>query len=71
MTNLQEITTTAGLVLKTVSYRSTMGKLYAFIICMDANTRIERRLWGEISQRDNADDLLQVMDYGSAWKQIP
>jgi hypothetical protein len=56
-------------------YRESMGKLYAFVTCIDVHSdgrgKTKKRYWGEVSERNNQDDILQVMMYGGKWDKLP
>jgi|GEM_PF-2784617 len=58
-----------------VEYRRSMGKLYAFVTCIDIQSngkgKGKKCYWGEVSCHHNADDILEVMRYGGKWNHIP
>ncbi len=60
-----------------VEYRRSMGKLYAFVTCLDvqSNGKVKGKgkkcYWGEVSTYHNAADILEVMKYGGKWDNVP
>lgn len=56
-------------------YRQSMRKLYAFVTCIDVQAdgkgKFKKHYWGEVSSRDNAEDIIQIMQNGGKWKNLP
>jgi hypothetical protein len=52
-----------------------MGKLYAFVTCLDVQShgkgKGKKCYWGEVTSHHNAEDILEVMKYGGKWDNIP
>lgn len=60
---------------KTVEYRECMGKLYAFVTCIDVQSNGRgtalKGYWGEVLDRNSVDDIHAVMSYGAKWEHLP
>jgi len=58
-----------------VEYTRSMGKLYAFVTCIDVQAdgkgTHKKHYWGEVSAHNNAGDIQAVMETGGKWDQIP
>ena len=58
-----------------VDYRTSMNKIYAFVTCIDVGMngkgKTKARYWGEVSARDNANEIENVIGYGSKWDKLP
>ena len=72
--NLKDIKVN-NLVFHAVEYRHCFGKLYAFVTCIDVQTngkgKNKKNYWGEVSGRDNVDDITEVMTHGAKFDNIP
>ena len=58
-----------------VDYRTSMNKIYAFVTCIDLGVngkgKTKKRYWGEVSSRDDADEIENVIGYGAKWDKLP
>ncbi len=60
---------------ESVAYRRSMGKIYAFVTCIDilksGNGTEEKKYWGEVKAMDDPEDIFEVMLRGEKWNYIP
>jgi acyl dehydratase len=60
---------------KNVVFRECMGKLYAFVTCVDVQSNGKgtglKAYWGEVYDRNSADDITNVMLHGAKWEALP
>jgi hypothetical protein len=56
-------------------YRHCMGEWYAFVTCIDVRAdgkgTGKKYYWGVVAERDDPDELLNVMFYGDKWDKLP
>jgi hypothetical protein len=60
---------------ESVEYRSCMGEWYAFVTCVDVqshgNGKNKKYYWGLVAERDNPDEIRNVMLCGDKWDCLP
>lgn len=74
MTDLKDLRVN-NLTFHSVEYLRSMGKLYAFVTCVDVQQSgkgtEKKGYWGEVSRHGNPDDILNVMSYGGKMEDLP
>jgi len=74
MTDLKDLRVN-NLTFHSVEYLRSMGKLYAFVTCVDVQQSgkgtEKKGYWGEVSSHNNPEEILEVMSYGGKIEDLP
>jgi hypothetical protein len=70
-----DIPVVSNLKFESVVYRESMGRLYAFVTCVDVrshgNGTAKKGYWGEVFDRNSTEDIVNVMQHGGKWEGLP
>jgi len=72
---IEDIPMVNNLKFDSITYRQSMGKIYAFVTCIDVQSsgkgKNKKRYWGEVSAFNDSDEIVNVISYGAKWDKLP